>query len=351
MVGEGGLRVMVGLCTAILVAVALHLAASIAAPITFALFTIALVWPVQAGLRARGTPGGLAMLATLLATLVTLVALGWAVAWGFGRVARWVVDNAALLQELYTQKLAWLDARGIAVGDGAAEGAAALGLDMRGVVRVAQTVLSQLQGAVTFLVLTLIYVLMGLLEADAVAAQLRHIGQTRPAALRVLAGLTRTAVKLRSYMMVRTLMSLLTGVAVWLFAVAMGLPLAAEWGVIAFALNYIPFIGPLVATLFPTLFAGLQFDNWRVALTVFLALQVIQNTIGSYIEPRVTGSRLALSPFMVLVAVFFGSFLWGIPGAFIGVPVLIAALTLCEEFPGSRWVAALLSGRHPAGSE
>ena len=48
---------------------------------------------------------------------------------------------------------------------------------------------------------------------------------------------------------------------------------------------------------------------------------------------------------MVLVAVFLGAFLWGIPGAFIGVPVLIATLTLCEQFAGSRWVAELLSGR------
>jgi len=306
---------------------------------------------VQARLQARGVPTGLAMLATLLATLVTLVALGWAVAWGFGRVARWVVDNAAMLQELYAQKLAWLDARGFAVSTDTADNAAAFGLDTRALVRLAQTVLAQLQGVVTFLVLTMIYVLMGLLETGAAAAQLRAIGQTRPAALGVLAGLARTAAKLRSYMMVRTLMSLLTGASVWLFASLMGLPLAAEWGVIAFALNYIPFIGPLVATLLPTLFAALQFDNWQVAVTVFLALQLIQNTIGSYIEPQVTGSRLALSPFMVLVAVFFGAFLWGIPGAFIGVPALIAALTLCEAFPGSRWVAALLSGRRPAASE
>jgi predicted PurR-regulated permease PerM len=50
---------------------------------------------------------------------------------------------------------------------------------------------------------------------------------------------------------------------------------------------------------------------------------------------------------MVLLAVFLGSFLWGIAGAFIGVPVLIAALTICQQFPRSRWVADLLSGRDP----
>jgi predicted PurR-regulated permease PerM len=112
-------------------------------------------------------------------------------------------------------------------------------------------------------------------------------------------------------------------------------------------MNYIPFIGPLVATLFPTIFAVLQFGTWQVALTVFAALQVIQFLSGSYIEPRLAGKQLAVSPFMVLVAVFFGAFLWGMVGAFIGVPLLIAALTLCEEIPGARWVAALLSGQEP----
>jgi len=83
----------------------------------------------------------------------------------------------------------------------------------------------------------------------------------------------------------------------------------------------------------------------KVALTVFAALRVIQFLGGSYMEPRLTGARLAVSPFMVLAAVFFGSFLWCIPSAFIGVQALIAVLTLYEEFPQTRWIAALLSGR------
>jgi predicted PurR-regulated permease PerM len=149
---------------------------------------------------------------------------------------------------------------------------------------------------------------------------------------------------------VRTLMSLLTGLAVWAFASIMGLDLAAEWGVIALVLNYIPFLGPLVATLFPTIFAILQYGSWEAALTVLAALQIIQFMGGSYIEPRLAGKQLAISPFMVLLAVFIGSFLWGVPGAFIGVPVLIAVLTVCEEFPGARWIAALFSGKDLAGA-
>lgn len=73
-------------------------------------------------------------------------------------------------------------------------------------------------------------------------------------------------------------------------------------------LNYIPFIGPLVATICPTLFDILQFASWEVALVLFISLNLIQTISGSYIESLMTGATLALSSFMVLLAVFLGAF-------------------------------------------
>ena len=90
-----------------------------------------------------------------------------------------------------------------------------------------------------------------------------------------------------------------------------------------------------------------KLKQWQAAVVVFLCLNLIQTVSGSYIEPRLAGATLAVSSFMVLLAVFFGAFIWGIPGAFIGVPVLIAAVTLCGHFEASRPVAVLLSGRDP----
>jgi predicted PurR-regulated permease PerM len=331
------LRITIGLAAAALIASAVAQAQSVVAPVVFALFCIALVWPLQGELQ-RTMPKIAALLVTMIVALVTLLGLAWLVAWAFGRVGTSVVANAAAIQALYAAQIAWLESRGIPVA-----GALAGSFDSRWLVSVAQRVLGQLQGLVSFILLTLVFVMLGLLEVDAAERQMRRLGDRVPAAL--LSATRRTAKKLRTYMLVRTFMSVLTGLAVWAFAAAMGLELAAEWGAIALVLNYIPFIGPLVATLFPTIFAVLQFGTWDVAITVFAALQVIQFLGGSYIEPRLTGAQLAVSPFMVLVAVFLGSYLWGIPGAFIGVPVLIAALTVCEEFPQSRWVADLLSGR------
>ena len=86
-----------------------------------------------------------------------------------------------------------------------------------------------------------------------------------------------------------------------------------------------------------------------MAVSVFIGLNFIQFLIGSYLEPRVAGAALSMSPFVVLFSVFFWAFLWGIPGAFIGLPIMIAVMTICGQFDGSRWVAELLSG--PGGKK
>ena len=343
MIGRGvGLHGMVGLCTAILAGAAMALAQPVLSPIVFALFAIALVWPIQRALEAR-MPQLVALLATMLVALVALLGLTFLVAWAFSRVGQWMLANAAALQALYMQKIAWLEAQGVS-------GASSIAgqFDMRWVVRVAQAVMAELRQVVSFLLLTLVYVMLGLLEVEVAQRQMARLGARSEVAAALMVALRRTAEKFRTYMVVRTLMSVVTGVAVWAFAYAIGLELALEWGVIALVLNYIPFIGPLVATVFPTIFAVLQGGTWQLALLVFAALQVIQFVGGSYIEPRMTGKQLAVSPFMVLVAVFVGAFFWGLSGAFIGVPLLIGALTICEVFPRSRWVAELLSGRDPS---
>jgi AI-2 transport protein TqsA len=139
----------------------------------------------------------------------------------------------------------------------------------------------------------LIYLVLGLLEVEALAQKVQRM-ENRTAARVIAGGTVAAATKLRRYMLVRTLMSVLTGLLVWAFAAAIGLDYAAEWGIIAFVLNYIPFIGSFIATLLPTLFALAQFASWQLSLAVFASLNVIQFVVGSYIEPRVAGDVLAI---------------------------------------------------------
>ena len=334
--------VLLGVIAVILVAAALSLAAPILAPVAFALFVIAVVWPVQRSLEVR-LPSLLALVLTLLGTMVVLVGAVLLIAWGFGRIGQWLVDNAARLQMLYLQKVAWLEDHGVTLA-----GLISEQFDMRWLIRQLPQATGTLQSFLSFATLTLVFTLLGLLEVGTTRDRLTSLARTRAGAGTLLRAASVSSAKLQRYMLVRTAMSLLTGVVIWAFARVTGLELAAEWGVMAFVLNYIPFIGPLLATLLPTLFAVLQYESWEMALIVFGGLNVIQFFSGSYLEPRIAGAALALSPFLVLLAVFFWGFLWGLAGSFIGVPIVIAALTLCAEHPPSRWVAELLSGKATA---
>ena len=333
-----GVATMLGLSTAVLLFAALYFARSILAPVAFSLFVIAIVWPLQRALETR-ISRLLGLVATLAATLLVVTVLGYLIGWAFGTVGRWLIENALRFQALYMQWTDWLEEHGILVTSFLVEN-----FNAGWLIRAVQEIGGRLHGLVTFVVIAFVFTALGLLEVDIARKNVESLSN-KEAARTILQASTQIADKFQRYMLVRSAMSVLTGLVVWAFALLAGLELATAWGVIAFVLNYIPFIGPLVATIFPTLFALVQFGSWQLAAIVFVGLNLIQFLIGSYLEPRIAGAALSLSPFVVLFAVFFWAFLWGIPGAFIGVPIVIACLTLCEQRESTRWIAMLLSGR------
>jgi AI-2 transport protein TqsA len=335
------IRTLLGLCTAILIFAALHSARSILAPVVCSLFVIAIAWPLQSRLQAR-VPKLLALAITVLAILVAITALGYLLVWGFSRIGQWLISNAARFQMLYMQATDWLEGHGISIASQLAES-----FNMSWLIRAVQEIGGRLHGFISFAIVTLVFAVLGLLEVDVARRNIARLKSKEMAQSLLRAG-TDIAAKFQKYMLVRSVMSVLTGAVVWGVALLAGLELATAWGVIAFVLNYIPFIGPLLATVFPTLFAVAQFESWQLALVVFLCLNLIQFLIGSYLEPRIAGAALSVSPFLILFAVFFWSFLWGIPGAFIGVPIVIAVLTVCEQHDSTKWVPMVLSGRDDA---
>lgn len=329
------LRIAVGAIATIAILAAIQLGKTVFAPVACALLIIAVVWPLQRLLQAR-MPHLLALAIVILVVAVVFAVFVLVVVWAFGRIGRWLATDAAQVQALYDYARTWLDGHGIAIA-----GLWVEHFNARWIVQAVQGVAGRLNTIVVFWLVVLVYVILGLLEVDDVARKARAMDN--PAVAQILVdGSAASAAKLRHYLLIRTLMSVATGALVWALAAAFGLQFAAEWGVLAFALNYIPFIGPFAATLFPTLFALAQFASWQAALALFVGLNIIQFVIGSYIEPRVAGRALAISPFVVLFSVFFWTFLWGLFGAFIGVPIMIALLTFCAQHRSSRWLPDML---------
>ena len=323
--------------TTILVLAALSWGEMVFAPAAFAIFIVMVVWPFQAWLQFR-MPKMLAVLITILVTVVAIVSLFLLFAWGMSVVGQWLIRNSTRFQTIYQGASDWLEGHGVAVA-----GELAQMFDMSWMVRMVQAMLSRLNGLAGFAMLVFAFAVLGLLEVDPLTRRIKASGG-RFGGVDVMEVGREIAGQFGKYMLVRSAASAVTGAIVWIIAWLVGLEHPTAWAAIAFTLNYIPFIGPLVATMLPTLFALAQFESLEIALVVLVCLTVVQFIIGSYLEPVLTGSTLAMSPFAVMFMVFLWSLLWGLTGAFIGVPVLVAILTLCRRIPSMEWLTVLLSG-------
>jgi AI-2 transport protein TqsA len=322
---------------AVLVCAAAQLARSVFAPLAAALFIMGIVWPAQRWLQSWLPKLAAVAIVILFTTMICLVVASLA-AWAFGRVGQFLVADAARYQVLYQRAVTWLDGHGVEIA-----GLWAQHFNLGWLLRATQYVTGRANSLLSFWLIALVYVVLGLIEIDDIKRRIDKL-ENRTAARVLLEGSAATASKFRKYLLVRTQMSIVTGLLVGLFAGATGLPFAFEWGAIAFVLNYIPFIGPFIATLFPTLLAMTQFESWPAVLGTFACLNIIQFVVGSYVEPRVAGASVSISPFVVLLAIFLWTFLWGLWGTFIGVPITLAILTFCGEHPSTRWIAELLGG-------
>jgi len=289
---------------------ALHYFQPILAPVSIAVLIIALVWPLQRRLHAL-MPQLAAVALTMLATLVAAASTADLATWGISGIVRWVNKHASHLQGLHAGLADWLERSGLD-----SVGMLSDQFSISTVMRLAREVDASLQGVSSLLLLTLIFVILGLLAVDDQVRRLRAVAAGNDGH-RLLG----------------------TGHA---FALM-------QWGVLAFVLNiipFIPFIRSLVATILPSVLVLMlmQFKSMQTALLVFLGANAIQFLISSYIEPRLAGAAVSISPFMVLFSVFFFGSLWGFFDALIGVPLLIAAARLLEHHDSTRWIATLVTG-------
>jgi predicted PurR-regulated permease PerM len=155
-----------------------------------------------------------------------------------------------------------------------------------------------------------------------------------------------------AYLGVKTAMSVLTGVLTTVVLYLFAVDYAILWGVMAFLLNYIPYLGSLMATMLPVLLDLVQTQSFAHALALLAVLLVMQGAIGYAIEPFLAGSRLNLSPLVILLALAFWGSLWGIVGMILAVPLVVTVKIVLENIPATRPLAALMASapaKAPAG--
>jgi AI-2 transport protein TqsA len=149
----------------------------------------------------------------------------------------------------------------------------------------------------------------------------------------------------RRYISSTMLLSLLTGGLVGLTLALLGVRYAVVFGLFAFLLNFIPLIGPVVATLLPLPIALLSPEISPVGKVLAVAGPgVIQFVMGQIVSPRVIGRSLALHPVTILLFLLFFQMIWGIGGAFMSTPIAAVLKILFDHFETTQPFGRLMSG-------
>lgn len=205
---------------------------------------------------------------------------------------------------------------------------------------VARSIGSFFSLAANVLVVLLLMIFI-LLEADNFPARVVYAyGEARS---RKVLDVARTIVRdVMKYLTIKTVIAVVDGIIFAGLLGACGVEFFVLWGALAFVLHFIPYVGSYLAVLMPVSMIFIQFSP-EAALLMLGTLSAIQLLLGNYVEPRVMGRELKLSPLFIVVALAFWGWVWGIVGVFLAVPITATIKIVMENFSGTRGIARLMS--------
>ncbi|MFC2107018.1 AI-2E family transporter [Bacteroidota bacterium] len=208
----------------------------------------------------------------------------------------------------------------------------------------ATSVLSSLSGIVANSAVVIVYVIFFLMEDAVQRIKLRKLFPVKAKQYEKFTNnLQSVNDSIRYYIWSMTAISFVTGLVSYVILLFMHVEYAFLWSFLVFILNFIPYIGPLISSLFPAIFAVITSGNLLQFVYVFAAMEVVQIVIGSFIQPMVMGKGTNLSPTVVIISLAFWGMLWGIVGMILAVPITAVTVIICSQIPSTRYIAILLS--------
>lgn len=353
-----------GILVALALLWVLHSTMWVTMPLVASLFIAVGIWPVTARIQAW-VPKRLGWLGYVGAMVLILLALAlfflgiWYAATTVAEQWPQYEDELQQSWRRLSDWLAGLSLDGLGAGGGNGEGAAAAGggggasadggesalqpeSALGFVSDYALTVVRSIWEVVAVLVLIFFLVLLMLIEGriwkDKLIAATRS--ESTDEWLLVVDDMGR---RFRRYLLVRGLVGLISGVlyAAWLWG--WGVDFVIVWFLLAFLFNFVPTLGSLVAGGLAAAFAFLQLAPGTAAI-VALGILVIEQITGNYIDPRLQGRELSISPLVALFMLLVWGWVWGIAGALLAVPITVLLMMVFARFPPLVPIALLLSG-------
>lgn len=314
----------------ILLGVTLDLARTLLLPFVSATVLALVLGPIETATKEWGVP---AWLFALLVLLIVLAALNAAIIPATVFVIGWITHAPEMLAPTIEKLRPLITPFEAFGGRQNSNGGVLSGLpiNIADLARSAVTFLTPTVGEMIVFLAALYFLLTSRGELRSRLVLYRQDQETRLRTLRILNEIEND---LKLYIATVTTVNLAFGLIIAITAYLVGLPQAPLWGILAFILKFLPYIGPFI--IFAILLAGglATFDS-LVQTLIAPSVFVILDTVETYIvTPSIIGKRLTLSPGLVFLAVAFWAWLWGPIGAFLATPLLIAGVvTVNHIFP------------------
>ncbi len=325
------LGILVGL---VILLAALKAAAVLVVPLLLAITIAVAFQPISDRLARRGLPPVVAVIVTIVCVIGAIGAIGALVVVAARDLALAAPRYATQLDSLWTEVTLWLKAHGLGAlaptSDSVDAGAEASRL-VRDAVFVASGILGDLLN-VLFLTVFI------QLEADLLKRKLQLILGDRAAVDHTLSALG----EVQRYLRVKFVLSLANGVLLGLWCWIWGVSNPVLWGVLAFALNFVPVIGSLIAAVPPVLFGLLELGVGG-ALGIAAGYVAVNIVVDNIAEPRLMGRAMGLSPLVLMISLLVWGFVLGPVGALLSVPLTVATRIYLDHHPQTRWIALLLA--------
>ena len=341
MIGKMGLknstilRSLISVAAVVILLAGVKALSFIMAPVLFALAFAIILSPLYQWLQKKGVPAGLALLLMVLGALIIGLGLIGFLAVSFNQLQ----DQIASYQDQMAVQQAGLDAwatsRGVDLSD--------LNLlDAIGPEKLAQAAaslvksMSRILGVGLFALVTLLFML---LESANFPSRLRQaLGPENP----LLPRFTSFGHTLVRYLVIRTIVNLITGSVFAVFLLVLGIDFALLWGVLVFFLSYVPYIGITLAAIPPVLLALLELGPIG-AIVVVIGTLIINASAENLVAPKMLGKGLSISPVVVFIAFIFWSWLLGPLGIILAMPLTVMLMLILDGFPETRWLSILMS--------
>ena len=321
-------------CASIIIVLAgIKSAASIVIPFLLALFIAIILSPLYNYFNKKGIPKGLSLSIVVTIFIIFLVFVAKLI----GTSAQEFSSNIGIYEEQLTSSFHKITELAVSLGIELPEDEITSVINPKQIMQLSSGIVQGVGSMFTNGFVILLSVVFMLLESQHFTSKIKYATKDKS----VINNIEEILSKIKSYMVLKALISLFTGFVIWIALLFVGTDYAFLWAVLAFILNFIPNIGSIIAAVPVVLLTLIQLGSVSslIVASIYIGVNVI---IGSVIEPKIMGRGLGLSTLVVFLSLLFWGWLLGIVGMLLSIPLTMMAKIILDENENTKWIAVLL---------